>query len=130
MRIVTLVLGLALLGTLASAAEPDPAFVAAMREAEGNAKTPEGAPYDEAFGRTFAQKHEKILGECAKSLDASEMSSFDILARVTATGKLETVLVEPRTKLAECLRKNAVDHGYPGPPRPHYWVNVRMNIHQ
>jgi len=131
-RRVTLAIALSLLAPLASAAEPaagpDADFAAALGEAEANVKTPEGKRYDETFGSSFAQKERPVLVKCTKGLGESDLAGFDLVARVSDTGKLETVLVHPPTKVAECLRKGMATHGYPGPPRAHYWVHVQMTI--
>lgn len=130
MRAASLTLVLALLAPFSRAAEPSSEFAVALREARGNVKTPVGAKYDEAFGKSFAEKHSATMSQCTKGRAPKEIGSFDVVARVASDGKLEVVLAEPRSKVSECLRTGMAGDEYPAPPRPHYWVHVHMAIRE
>lgn len=127
-QVVTLSLLLVVLGPPGASAAPDEEFSAGLREALANVKTPAGAKYDGVFGKSFAEKHQKTMVRCTTGLPAQDLASFEIVARVASDGKLERLLVEPRTKVAECLQKAMAGDAYPAPPQPHYWVHVSMRI--
>ena len=113
---------------LASCSRQDIELSTALRAALENLKTPAGAQYDQAFSRSFADRHQPAMSRCIGGLAAKDIAPFDILARVASDGKLETVLVAPLTNVAECLRREMARDGYPAPPRPHYWVRVSMTF--
>jgi hypothetical protein len=128
--VAVLALGLALAIPAAprARATSDTEFAAAMREALENVKTPAGAKYDDAFGRSFADKHQKTMVRCTAGRPAKDLGGFDILARVASDGKLEGLLAQPLTKVAACLLPAMVGDAYPPPPKPHHWVHIRMSI--
>lgn len=108
----------------------DPAFLAALNEAKANLKTPEGAKYDAVFSHAFAAKHHDELMACLQGLTGSDLAPFDIVARVGATGKLEVIRTEPRTKVARCIEPKMTNDRYPPPPKPLWWVTVQMSIRE
>ena len=117
-----------LLASSAPAAEPASDFDAAVTEAKNNTKSPEGAEYDQVFGKSFAEKHKKTLVLCVEGLKGKDLDPFDIVARVAPNGRLESLGTRPQTKVATCLARRMKDDSYPPPPKPRWWVHIRMTI--
>ena len=113
---------------LAAGADTD--FTAALNEAKENAKTAEGAKYDQVFGTSFAQKHHGTLDTCTDGRTGADLAPFDLVARVGPNGKLEVIRAEPATVVARCLERRMTNDVYPPPPRAGYWVHVRMSIRE
>lgn len=103
-------------------------FDAAKALAQESAKTDVGKKYDEAFGFYFGSRHADVMSICTSGLPESELKAFDIVAKISTDGLVETILVEPATKVAVCLRDKMLRAGYPQPPMPHYWVIINMRI--
>jgi hypothetical protein len=111
------------------AEDADADFTAALHKAQENVKTAAGAQYDQAFGKSFGDRLQGTIARCG-GLRASDMGTFDIVARVGSGGKLQKVLVDPSTKFAECVRQTIADDEYPAPPQPSYWVNVHVSFRE
>jgi hypothetical protein len=112
------------------AADVDADFTAALSAAMENQKSPEGAKYDALFGASFAQKHRGSLEKCTEGRAGEDLATFDLVARVGPNGKLEVIRAEPATPVARCLERKMTNDVYPPPPRPSYWVHVRMSIRE
>jgi len=128
--IASLAIGLGMIAGYAPepAEDADANFDAALDRAKENVKTPNGAQYDQVFGKAFAERLQGTIARCG-GLGPDEMGAFDIVARVGHNGKIEKVLVDPSTKFAECVRRTIAGDEYPTPPEPRYWVNVHMSFH-
>src|SRR5262245_51542173 len=120
----------ALLALLLLAADVDTAFTEALNAAKENQKSPEGAKYDQVFGVTFAQKHQRTMATCTEGRTGEALAPFDIVARVGPSGKLEVIRAEPATPVARCVERKMTNDVYPPPPRASYWVHVHMSIRE
>jgi len=98
--------------------------------ADDNTKTPVGAAYDRQHGEYFGRRHASTMKHCIDSLPDADMRDFHLLIRVAANGKPATILLEPETNVARCLRDSVRGDQYPKPPRPSYWVHVAMSIRE
>lgn len=103
-------------------------FDAAKALAQESAKTDVGKKYDEAFGFNFGSRHADAMSNCTSGQPESELEAFDIVAKISAGGLVETILVKPETKVAICIRDLMIRTGYPQPPMPHYYVIIHMSI--
>jgi hypothetical protein len=102
------------------------AFARADAEAEAFAATPEGKEYGEAVGRAFGRDHAATINRCAKSTKRPDLSDFDLLMRIDATGVVQDVLVKPETNLAVCVGRVLKGWKVEPPPRPDAWVKVEV----
>jgi len=98
--------------------------------ADDNTKTPVGAAYDRQHGEYFGRRHASTMKHCIDSLPDADTRDFHLLIRVAANGKPATILLEPETNVARCLRDSVRGDQYPKPPRPSYWVHVAMSIRE
>lgn len=103
-------------------------FDAAKALAQESAKTDVGKKYDEAFGLNFGSRHADAMSICTSGRSESELEAFDIVAKISTDGLVETILVKPETKVAICIRDLMIRTGYPQPPMPHYYVIIHMSI--
>ena len=94
--------------------------------ASDQSHTPLGKKYDDACAVYFAQHHAKGIDSCWGSLPNPDLSPFDVLVRVAASGSVEKILSRPKTKMSECLVKAMQDDTFPIPPAPDYWWHLHM----
>jgi hypothetical protein len=104
------------------------AFARADAEAEAFAATPEGKEYGEAVGRSFGRDHAATINRCAKTTKRPDLSKFDLLLRIDATGVVQEVLVKPETNLAVCVSRALKGWKVAAPPRPDAWVKVAVAL--
>jgi len=96
--------------------------------ADDQSHTPLGKKYDDKCGVYFAQRHHKSLQSCFGSVPSPDFSPFDVLVRVTASGRVEKVLSRPKTNMSKCLVEAMNDDTFPMPPTPDYWWHLHMVI--
>jgi hypothetical protein len=88
--------------------------------------TPLGKKFDHACTVYFAQRHAKSMASCFGSVPNPDLSPFDVLVRVAASGRVEKILSQPKTKMSECLVKAMKDDTFPIPPVPDDWWHLHM----
>ena len=66
------------------------------------------------------------MSSCFGSVPNPDLSPFDVLVRVAASGRVEKILSQPKTKMSECLVKAMKDDTFPIPPVPDYWWHLHM----
>jgi len=98
--------------------------------ADDNTTTPVGAAYDRRHGEYFGRRRASTMKRCIESFSDADTRDFDMLIRVAANGKPATILLNPETNVARCLRDSVRGDEYPKPPRPGYWVHVVMSIRE
>jgi hypothetical protein len=96
--------------------------------ASDQSHTPLGKKYDHACAVYFAQRHDKSLQSCFGSVPSPDFSPFDVLVRVTASGRVEKILSRPKTNMSKCLVEAMNDDTFPMPPTPDYWWHLHMVI--
>jgi hypothetical protein len=94
--------------------------------ADDQSHTPLGKKYDDKCGVYFAQRHHKSLQSCFGSVPSPDFSPFDVLVRVTASGRVEKILSRPKTNMSKCLVEAMNDDTFPIPPTPDYWWHLHM----
>jgi len=134
MRIVTGLLpsSLAFLGIAAAGSSPDQSqtvtFAEAVRAADANSATPEGKRYDGQLAQ-FASEHEgAAMGACVEASKVPDMSSFQVVLRLTAKGKVNQALVKPETNVGVCFRDKMKTEAFPAPPKADYWIRIDMQL--
>jgi hypothetical protein len=80
------------------------------------------------FGKSFAERLQTTVAPCMSGVPAREVGTFEIVAQVGHGGRLQKVLVDPSTKVSECVRQAMAQDAYPAPPRSRHWVNVHMSF--
>lgn len=106
----------------------DEQTTAAEAAAKAAAATPEGKTYEETVGRAFGREHGSTVGQCAKGARRADLSDFDLLLRMEATGVVEEVLVKPRTNLASCVQGKVAGWKVLAPPHAGFWVKLAVNL--
>ena len=96
--------------------------------ADDHSHTPLGKNYDSAVAVYFSQRHAKSLDACFGSVPNPNSSPFDLLVRVTSSGRVEKILSRPETNMSKCLVKTMNDDTFPIPPAPDYWWHLHMII--
>ncbi|MGO9314900.1 MAG: hypothetical protein ACLQBD_01840 [Syntrophobacteraceae bacterium] len=96
-------LGLLLLFVATSATAAEDSFSAALAKAKENTTSEAGGRYDEEFGASFGSRHAHVMSHCTAGASDADLETFDLVAKVSASGKIEKVLVRPETKVATCL---------------------------
>ncbi len=96
--------------------------------ADDQSHTALGKEYDNACGIYFAQQHAKSIDACFGSVPSPDSSPFDVLVRVTSSGRVEKILLRPKTNMSKCLVEAMNDDTFPMPPTPDYWWHLHMVI--
>jgi hypothetical protein len=96
--------------------------------AEDQTNTPSGRKYDDACGIYFAQQHANSMKSCFASVPNPDGPLFDVLVRVAANGRPEKILMQPKTKISECLVDSMKNDTFPIPPAPDYWWHLHMDL--
>jgi len=96
--------------------------------ADDQSHTALGKEYDNACGIYFAQRHAKSIDACFGSVPSPDSSPFDVLVRVTSSGRVEKILLRPKTNMSKCLVEAMNDDTFPMPPTPDYWWHLHMVI--
>ncbi len=84
--------------------------------ADDQSHTALGKEYDNACGIYFAQQHAKSIDACFGSVPSPDSSPFDVLVRVTSSGRVEKILLRPKTNMSKCLVEAMNDDTFPMPP--------------
>jgi hypothetical protein len=108
--------------------EPLTRFDALLAEAQKEGKTDAGVEYNRQIAIYFERQVGPTASGCFESTAKPETTPFDILIQVNGDGRAREVLMRPETNTALCLKQALLVDGYPKPPAPSYWVNVRMGI--
>ena len=128
-RIIT---GIVVLTGLAAGAAwsglSDDPTAAAEAAAKADAAAPAGQKYQETVGQAFGKDHGVTVGQCAKATERPDLTDFDLLLRVEATGVVQEVLVKPRTNLSGCVQSELAGWTLPGPPHAGFWVKVAVSL--
>jgi len=103
-------------------------FNVAFKLAESNLDLPGGEKYDEDFGVSCGPWLAVELPRCTSECDSSQLRDLTFLFRVGRTGKIEELLVEPDTKVADCLKPVFLKRVYPNPPGKSWWVRMSISI--
>ena len=109
-------------------APPEDPLQAAEVAARAGAETPEGRKFAEVVGAAFGQEHGATVSRCAKETKRPDLSDFELLLRVKASGSVDRALVTPGTNLGECVRERLTGWKVGEPPRDDFWVSVRVNL--
>lgn len=96
--------------------------------ADDQSHTPLGKKYDDASAVYFAHRHSKGMDACFGSVPGPDLSPFDVLVRVTSSGRVEKILSRPETNMSKCLINDMSDDTFPIPPTPDYWWHLHMII--
>ena len=111
-----------------AAAGGEDRFDSILATAKKNRETPAGAAYDAAFGRSMQTQLGMQMAKCFTRTPNPDLSKFDMLVQVDASGKAGEVLLRPETNVALCFRPRIGEATFPPPPRPAYWVHVEMEV--
>ena len=94
----------------------------ARAEAEANLGTPEGKAYSQQVGDEFNKKYVNTMHQCVEGA-SNKGEAFWILLKLQKDARVEEVLLQPTTKLGECMRETLYRDSF-SPPPPAYWVGV------
>jgi hypothetical protein len=106
----------------------DDAFDTHLKAAQQNEQSAAGKTYGPAFQTEFGGGFAARINECAKRSGGPHSDPFDVLMRLGPSGKVEAVLVRPKTKFSECFAKQYKRASFPKPPAAGYWVIGRMRF--
>ncbi len=105
-------------------------FEAARQTALASAKTKAGKRYQPLFAKRFSESQAGELGRCVERQAAPDLSPFEALVKVDATGGVEDVFVRPASNVALCLSESIRKGRFPRPPRAHYWTSTVLRMKQ
>jgi hypothetical protein len=92
---------LAIVGATAGAGEPD--FFVILNRAQEAVSFGAGKKYfDGPFSKAFNAQHPVRLSYCMKTTGEDEPTGFDMLVRLARDGRVESVLVNPESRVATC----------------------------
>jgi len=100
----------------------------AKSAAEADAETPEGKKFGEALAQAFGREHGSTIQRCAKDAKRPDLSNFDLLLRLDATGAVDQAIEDPATALASCVREKMSGWKVATPPHAGFWVKVDVNL--
>jgi hypothetical protein len=89
-------------------------FTSRITEAKQASATREGAQYDVALGSYIGAAMQACIPP--GSTDPANLGSFTLVGNVTTTGTLESVAVEPQTKVSLCFAEHFSKFILPNPP--------------
>lgn len=105
-------------------------FASRVDEAKQATKTHEGAQYDVALGPFIGSAMQACIPP--GSTNPNNLGSFTLVGYVTATGALQSVIVEPQTKVSSCFAERFESSTLPNPPQINpgkaYPIVVEMKI--
>jgi hypothetical protein len=98
-----------------------------MAEASENAKSSEGQLFTTTLTAEMEKNFHQALMNCVKDIpDFSGPSAF-LLMQVTDRGAAREVMFSPFTIPEGCLRPELDKAALPAPPKPDYWVMIKMS---
>jgi hypothetical protein len=80
------------------------------------------------FSKHFYQQYPGWLSQCLKETGGGEATPFEIVMKLAADGRAETVLARPQTALASCFVKLVKARKFPAPPSAHFWLPVEIKF--
>ena len=109
-------------------AEEKTPFDLALAEAERNGKRPSGRAFENAVGKEFGSTYGPRVSACAKRVRKPDLRDFDVLVKLSLSGRIEEALVRPETNLSVCLRDELKQGSLPAPEENGYWVRIGMKL--
>jgi len=103
-------------------------FAVASKAADANLNSEEGKKYDEECGGQAGSSLSQDMLRCTTGLQEPDLGPFTVLIRVGINGRAEEILVQPRTKVAECIEPAFNAFLYLKPPGPSWWIKININI--
>src|SRR5258708_27036545 len=107
-------------------AATDETFAEALLLARTNLTTAEEKRYDASHAGYYGP----TMGSCVEAAKKPDLSSFQLLLKLGADGRVTKAVVGPETNLSLCFRDKLEGSIRPKPPRPDYWVLVEMSLSQ
>jgi hypothetical protein len=101
-----------------------------LRVARANLNTPEGKRYDVKLASYTSEHDGPAMGACVEAAKKPDLSSFQLLLKLTADGHVRCAMVNPETNISICFRDQVKKESLPRPPRSDYWVLVEMSLSQ
>ena len=104
-------------------------FDAALARAKQNEATPEGGRYVGPKGAIAAARSglTSAMQQCMGA-DSTDVSAFDLVARVAADGSVVDTEVRPGTDLARCFAAEVKRLKLSPPPEPEWWIHLHMAV--
>ena len=104
-----------------------PTFDEALVAAGESIEAPGGEAYQKEFGKKSSKYLGAALDDCLGG-PAAVQSSFQILLKLEADGKVGSALVRPEGPVTACVRDKLSRRTFPKPPAGSTWklVNVRL----
>jgi hypothetical protein len=106
----------------------DDDFAATEAAATAGAGTADGKKFQDTLEQAFGRDHASTIQKCAKAEKRPDLSDFELLLRVNASGAVDQALVKPVTALAACVRDKMPGWKIGAPPQAGYWVKVGVNL--
>lgn len=105
-------------------------FASRVAEAKQASATSDGARYDAALGPHIGTAMQSCIPP--GSADPTNLGAFTLVGYVTATGALNSIAIEPRTKVSSCFAERFGKSMLPKPPNlghgGDYPVVVEMQV--
>jgi hypothetical protein len=98
-----------------------------MAQAKENAQTGEGQFFSNLLGAEMEKQYHQKLLECMKQQPDDKPPVVWLLMQLSKTGSVRDVIFAANGGPVACFRPQIEKAALPVPPKPDYWVMVRMN---
>ncbi len=98
-----------------------------MAEAKENAQTSEGQLFSNLLGTEIEKQYHQQLLECMKKQPDKDLPVVWLLLQLSKNGSVRDVIFAAHGGPVACFRPQLEKATLPVPPKPDYWVMVRMN---
>jgi len=118
--VTLIVLGVTAFSASASSEE----FFDLIAEADALAAYGDGLRYDNEVGKFAAATFGSAMKRCLVSTPSPSSTRFDVVAVLAASGKVEKLMVQPKTNLSTCISPENESASFPKPPSADYPVHL------
>jgi len=105
-----------------------PGYQAALREAKLNFGSAEGSRYRRQIEKLVRATFSDSIGPCYVQIP--DTRGANLLYRLDASGETaELIVYPPDSEFAGCVLDGAPELELPPPPKPGYWISIRLVAH-
>jgi hypothetical protein len=118
--------GLALLATMAAAAEPPSRLKLAEELARAHAASPQGRDWLQQNASKAGQLMIPVLNKCVEDAPDGELTPFSVYLRLSQKGRIQEIVTELDAELGRCMTKESREVQLPAAPREDFWFQLNL----
>lgn len=97
-----------------------------MKEAKQNSQSPEGYMFSNMLGAQMESQYHQKLVECMKKQPEYNSPFVWVLMKLSQEGSLQEMIMGATSGPVACFRPQLEKAALPAPPKPDYWVTVKI----